>query len=342
MHSSTSSSRRPVPEGPWARIWIASFAVVLLVLVPYEMFWRSKGFKPWAGRAVDAWCLTLDHTEPDSVAILGTSRILAGVDPAVLAVSMQRPVAHLAINGGSPLPILEHLAANESFRGTVIVDLIPRLDFDPAHRGEKVSRDYLKAYADFRVSPARRGEAVLSQWLEATFVSRNPALSWKVASVLASGRMPSAPYGSTRPDRFLHLDFSRADVARLERDLFTRASSVRRLPNDSELNATLIRIERAVQMLRSRGCAVVFVRMPSMNRFGRLEEKEYPRSKYWDVFATRTGAATVHWRDYPSLTGFTCPEGSHLDGRDAPRFTRRFAEVLSIVLSEKRDVKIRR
>jgi hypothetical protein len=53
----------------------------------------------------------------------------------------------------------------------------------------------------------------------------------------------------------------------------------------------------------------------------KLDEKRYPKSKYWDQFAKMTNAVTIHFKDVPELSNFDCPDASHLDFRDAPRFT---------------------
>ena len=52
-----------------------------------------------------------------------------------------------------------------------------------------------------------------------------------------------------------------------------------------------------------------------------LDERRYPKSKYLDQFAKMTNAVTIHFKDVPELSNFDCPDASHLDFRDAPRFT---------------------
>jgi hypothetical protein len=66
---------------------------------------------------------------------------------------------------------------------------------------------------------------------------------------------------------------------------------------------------------------VVFVRYITTGEHYELDEKYYPKSKYWDQFAKKTEAVTIHFKDVPELSNFECPDTSHLDFRDAPRFT---------------------
>jgi hypothetical protein len=56
-------------------------------------------------------------------------------------------------------------------------------------------------------------------------------------------------------------------------------------------------------------------------------EKNYPKKVYWDEFARRTRFATIHFADYAELQ-FECPDYSHLDMREASRFSIALAKIL--------------
>jgi hypothetical protein len=60
-----------------------------------------------------------------------------------------------------------------------------------------------------------------------------------------------------------------------------------------------------------------------------VEAKTWPRHRYWDVFAHRVSAATIHFEDDASLAAFKCPDGSHLDVSDARRFTGVLLKILA-------------
>jgi hypothetical protein len=49
------------------------------------------------------------------------------------------------------------------------------------------------------------------------------------------------------------------------------------------------------------------------------------------VFAEHTSAVTIHFEDDDFLSGFKCPDGSHLDVSDARRFT---GDVLKIMAAK--------
>jgi hypothetical protein len=53
-----------------------------------------------------------------------------------------------------------------------------------------------------------------------------------------------------------------------------------------------------------------------------------PKAQFWDVLATRTRAVTVHFKDYPELAKFPCPDTSHIASKDGPEFTHALLEIL--------------
>ena len=68
--------------------------------------------------------------------------------------------------------------------------------------------------------------------------------------------------------------------------------------------------------------------MPSSGVQWAHTERTLPKREYWDAFAARTRAATIHFKDYPELSQFECPDYSHLDARDVPAFTKALAGIL--------------
>jgi len=72
----------------------------------------------------------------------------------------------------------------------------------------------------------------------------------------------------------------------------------------------------------------VFIRLITTEKHWELDEERYPKNHYWDKFSSVTNAVTLHFMDVPSLQEFTCPDTSHLDYRDAPRYTLNLAEEL--------------
>ena len=65
-----------------------------------------------------------------------------GVDVDELANSLQRPIIQLAVEGTSGLPVLENLAADPRFRGTVVVSIAPAFSFN--RKLSKLASEYMK------------------------------------------------------------------------------------------------------------------------------------------------------------------------------------------------------
>ena len=125
------------------------------------------------------------------------------------------------------------------------------------------------------------------------------------------------------------MDFSRVDV---QRRLDTISRTIREEGGAAPkhvIDQILDRLERAAMKLESQGGRVVFVHLPHDGPVKMLEDQIYPRERYWDRLAARFAGAAIHYEDYPSLRSFTCPDGSHLDLRDAPAFTRALAKIVN-------------
>jgi hypothetical protein len=56
--------------------------------------------------------------------------------------------------------------------------------------------------------------------------------------------------------------------------------------------------------------------------------QRYPRQLYWDEIVKHCAAPAIHFEDYPELSKFECPDGGHLDYRDALEFTKNLAGVI--------------
>jgi len=82
-------------------------------------------------------------------------------------------------------------------------------------------------------------------------------------------------------------------------------------------------VTAAVEKIRSRGGRIVFVRFPHTGEMKELEDRVTPREKTWDPLLKMTGAPGIYYSDFPDLSGFNCPEWSHLSADDSVEFSRR-------------------
>jgi hypothetical protein len=86
----------------------------------------------------------------------------------------------------------------------------------------------------------------------------------------------------------------------------------------------------AAATIEKRGGKVVFLRMPTTDIHEQLDELSAPRKQYWDILQ-RAGLRTIHFKDYPQLSCFDCPDTSHLDQEDAATFTKSLYPIIEEV-----------
>jgi hypothetical protein len=327
-----------VPPGRWSGTWVLALLITVALLGSWEVAGRRAGFVPSITDDVQAWTVMRGRVSDGSTVVIGTSRAQADLDLRVWAdeVGGASPV-NLTIAGGSVLPVLDELADIETFRGLVVADIIPRIEFDATRHREELTAPYLSAYEDVRRSPARYAEAHLRSAMPG-MVFKNNGLSPRrvIGSVVAVVRgfrppellLPTPPYFSIRGDRYMSLDFS--DVELAERvDMLIEHITQRGHPAvGSEVDDVLARVERAVRRIEDRGGRVVLVHFPHCGAIEELEERTYPRPQYWDRLESLGVGETIYTADRPSLGGFDCPDGSHLDTRDSAEFTRALVRIV--------------
>src|SRR6266513_1613440 len=61
-----------------------------------------------------------------------------------------------------------------------------------------------------------------------------------------------------------------------------------------------------------RGMRLAGKRAAKKNKLKKLVDRETPRAGIWDRVIKETGAPGIYYEDYPELSGFNCPEWSHL------------------------------
>lgn len=340
MPSSTSNFERELPSGgSGASLWIA-LALTSIALGGLEAFWRSRNHPASVAAVDESWVLAFGAIEPDSTVVVGTSRIQAALDPKVWAQldGGDKPLI-LCLPGGSPLPILERLAADENFHGRVIFDFLPMFVFDASGASQERATQLLSAYDHARVSPSRWCDAWIAVHLEGACVFRTPQLlPLELVSAALKGR-PIQPASATMDaDRFGPVDYDRAgplakwDPVQGIAGIGYRVAETGGRPADAAETAEILaRMERAFAQLESHGARTVAVWLPACGERANIEERRFPRAATWDVFAASTAIPTLCLADDPTFPRFDCFDGSHVDVADTARYT----EVLHARLSAK-------
>lgn len=250
----------------------------------------------------------------------------------------------LAIDGGSFVPVLEGLARDERFRGSIIVSYT---DAPLVSSRPDVATEFEERYE--RRPPRRwdfnRSEAALTDFVHSHFRSyANGArpLTSLLSRILSPGATPQ--YLITLPDRSGLADYRRVPMPEFYYGRTLRTLGYDgTLPQDLQLDQieTLLRTEVAavkpsdegefatrsahvktlVETIRARGGHVAFVVFPISGFVREIEDRMFPRERFWNRFAEEIGVPTLHFADDAFLSTISCPDGSHLDFRDRPRFS---------------------
>ena len=326
---SNSDSRKPT--GHWPRTWALAAGIVFLLLGTWELFWRSRGWTTMVVADREAWVLARLSVRPTSTVLLGTSRTGAALDPEVWAVELgsERPVM-LAVEGVSALPVLADLAADTSFRGRVVAEMMPTETFAP---GELVG-PYVAAAREARTSPAKRWEAALRIAGSSHLVFRRPELQVNRLIRNALQGVPLRPvHYRLRKDLFRPIDFAidhRAPNQPAVLDTLT-FGYIRRWGTPlrgAGLDRRIASIARDVQRIQQRGGVVSFLLLSGCGGRKAMEEILYPKPLYWNRLAEIPGVRLIDADSYPEIAGLPCYDGSHIDMHDAPVVTRRVARVV--------------
>ncbi len=299
-----------------------------------EIFWRAQGHKPTVVDDPELWSVHRSRVEKagkEAIVLLGASRIQLDLSLDVLReVFPCREIIQLAVNGKHPIAALRDLANNTKFSGVVLCS-ITAMGFQRQFREDQ--EDYVAYYHTVSTPNTR-----LNRWVSSAIQNRlvviDPYLKVErlIESYDKTGRLPQPRYLVTRHDRSRRADYTMTNI---KKHYAYRIKRIREIysqepplpPEEWRGNAAEIR--PFVETITRRGGRVVFVRLPSSGEHWEIDERFYPRKEYWDRIADLTGACTIHFRDIEGIEGITCPEGSHLDRRDAPPFTRALAEELT-------------
>ena len=347
MHSSISSSERPVPDRPWPAIFGAVIVACILLTAGWELYWRRVGFidhdyVDTPGR----WAMQRRKATGDRTVVIGSSRAYFDINLRVWAEETDGPAPiQLSLVGTSPRGILTELANDSAFSGLVVVGVTPAIFF-------RTRKGYL---ADF---PERADQESPSEWLGQRLFMRIEDLfafvDWdtRLGTILERQPLPLRDgmeldravrkVSVTGADRQTYLEpriLADSAYRQLVRDIWldgTDGPNRRPSPGADSVTAAIAEISRDVAALRARGGDVAFVRFPSSGGVRELERRDFPRERYWDRLASEVDAVAIHFEDHLALRGYETPEWSHLSRSDAERFTRDLVPILMDSVARRR------
>ena len=338
--------QRPVPVTRFAGLMALVVFIVLIVL--WEQYVRSQGVTPSYRNSDGLWAeqrRRINTDAGDGWVIIGSSRILFDIQLGVWEkLDNNRPL-QLALEGTSPVGVLEGLAEDFDFTGSVIVGVAPGLFFS----GYEYRRDALKRYQD--ETPSQWLGQKISMWAEPylAFYTYDYALP----TILHRQDLPF------REDVEHRLDVRK--LSNMERDRNNRMwdkisydheyrdlarfiwaqnwkpfAELAKLRQEGIKKGRAKQIERAikaVKTIQARGARVIFTQMPYEGHYARSEPDIAPRELTWDILIEKSGALGLHFTDHKQMQGYSLPEWSHMTGEEADRFTANFYQLIQANLA---------
>jgi len=334
---------RGLPNRPLGLGWLVAVVVFALGLVGWELYWRDYGAVPGYRNSDGQWAQQrrrIDNGEGGKTVLIGASRVLFDVQlPVWEQLTGERPI-QLAMEGTSPVPMLEDLADDPDFTGRLLVGVAPDVFFSGfAYRG-----DVLPYYR--KQGPSQRSGNWLSMHLlEPYFAFYEP--DFAMATVFARQPWPLRP-GMRQRTNVRKLSITDADRNTRMWDKLVVDPAYRALARSiwaedfggplpgmdtpegkrKTIDEQIVKAAAAIAKLRARGVDVLFVRPPSNGPYYAFEQKYLPRAETWDLLLQRTGAPGIHFEDHPQLQGFDLPEWSHLSASEADRFTAALVPIM--------------
>jgi len=314
---------------PWSRALALGLALTVAFLGLMEWQFRSAGFGPSVHDGADLWWANyrlIAASEKPPIVIAGSSRAQLDIDLATLGRGLDdRPVIQLSINGSSPLLVLERLADDPAFRGTLLLEVQP-IVFDARPAGNATPEAIL---AQRETAAWRPFETVLRTAVQSRLVFRNPLWDPKLyPRLLRPATWHGLFYLQTAADRSIKADYATdRDLGQEER--WARILETMQPMDAEELISVTDRITRAAHQIQSRTGRVILINFPGSGATLSAEERFFPRVTYWDRLVRETGLPHLHLHDDPALLAVYRPcDGSHLDGEQ----TRQFTEVLAAAI----------
>ena len=337
---------RPIPPAPWRGIAVVITIIIIIATTAWELYCRSIGYRPTLNDNEDLWTMARRRVQPESIVIIGDSRAWFDIDLDEMQKGLGKRPIQLALAGSCGYPVLADLANDETFHGSIICGVVPRLllappGTPPMENAEKAVRrfhnqtlsqrsgEYLAIPLEEHVAFLKQQDLTLEQLLMRLPIPNRPG-------ALVPPRLP--PYFETvdrerrarmieecaRPGKL------QSTIQQIWLPLFTPPPPPTYIPKDvfigkihQAVETRFQDIAAAVDKLRRRGGKIAFVRFPHSGGLKALEDRGTPRAQTWDRLLKSARAPGIHYQDYPELAGFNCPEWSHLSAGDSVEFSKR-------------------
>lgn len=359
MPSSTSNSEftRPIPAVAWRGVLTAAVLLTAAATLGWDTWARRQGYYPSLNDTADLWATQRARVEPDSLVIVGTSRALFDLDLDVLHEGLGARPIQLALAGSSPYPVLQDLANDESFRGTIILDIVPAMFLAPGGPPMEVSQKALGRHRDQTYAQLWSHHLGMALEQNLAFLKQEDLTLGQLLKRLPIPDRAQVRVGPKLPPWFYTVDGERRgrmveaaavvgselnrEVTSVWLPLFSVPPPPAFIPPEKfgammqrAMEQRFADTTAAINKLRARGASVVFVRLPVQSPLLEREEQLVPLAAGWERLVRENGVPAINFADHADLSSFDCPEWSHLSAPDSVEFTKRLVPHLRRALAE--------
>jgi hypothetical protein len=324
--------------------------LLAVLFVEYDI--RKSGWTPSVVDSERLWAQQRKRAsdlKDQAIILVGASRIQLDMDlDVVRKISKLEPV-QLAIDGSPFMPVLQDLAQDPNVTGTIIVSVNTNLSIDEKSRSSSWVKYYENNIKNNDKEPYKVINDAITIFFENNMVTRlEGAKPYTVISALAFKEASFGNYLVTHFDRSRDADYNKVKMPqfymqRLQRhygkniprgkvsieEFFStyenKINNIKSI-NNSDYVDKINYLISLINIIEDRGGNVVLVRFPTSKLIWDIDHKKYPREKFWNEL-TKLHKRSIHFSDYPSLSKFDLPDGSHLDIRDKKEFTESLMRV---------------
>jgi hypothetical protein len=311
-----------------------------------ESYWRERGFIPTFNDDKVLWSTKRKEVykpADEATVFVGGSRIKFDLDIPTWEKLTGETGIQLAIVGTPGRLVLRDLANDENFKGKVIIDVADAqfFSFPDSMQRDRLAREALEFYYD--ETPAQSASASINYVLESKLVLLEEG-KFSLNALLNKVNINNRPGVNVSPTTFTPLEFGAVNFNRQtwmtpmfladprlqekQKEFWMRGIKRASPIKGDTLHAFLEQTKKAIDKIRARGGTVVFIRPPSDGPYIEMENRLYPRQKYWDYLLEYTNTPGIHFSDYPGTANLICAEWSHLTLKDAAVYTTQLVKIL--------------
>lgn len=237
----------------------------------------------------------------------------------------QYTIANLSVDGACANAVLRDLAEDANFKGVAICETTSEclLFGDSGELSQRAFPQYYRNVYNLNIKANREIATVVQKHL--SIVDPYLNLVKVFGDLIVKRKLRPPNYVTVHEDRTRAADYTKLDINSHRATRLKKVeTNYQKITPEISVCALIERVDNlqnALKKIQDRGGKVVFMRFPVSDEHWTIDEKYFPRNKYWDSLPSITKAEVIHFKDIDGMTKLKCPDTSHLDLRDTPEFT---------------------